>query len=232
MDRFFRLEPSDITNGCFLSILTRERDPSETVSVKDVLARAAAKGLLDGVEVGKTLKRDKKRKKAKAPLPKAPPQADLAHEHSSVTGADNSIQMKITEFLHRESKASAVKTPPPAKPVPQVAAASQIRKSSKPLTTPLVRTTRPSEKAGSFGRPRPEGKGIPLKPVEIILPPVTFPFSSPQGPRFQMPGTHYYYRFIGSKVGVPSHLTSMSRRKEKAKESVPSSFVRHPRPWL
>ncbi|XP_032773045.1 putative methyltransferase NSUN7 [Rattus rattus] len=199
MDRFFRLEPSDITNGCFLSILTRERDPSETVSVKDVLARAAAKGLLDGVEVGKTLKRDKKRKKAKAPLPKAPPQADLAHEHSSVTGADNSIQMKITEFLHRESKASAVKTPPPAKPAPQVAAASQIRKPSKPLTTPLVRTTRPSEKAGSFGRPRPEGKGIPLKPVEIILPPVTFPFSSPQGPRFQMPGTHYYYRFIGSK---------------------------------
>uniref|UniRef100_A0A8I5YC52 NOP2/Sun RNA methyltransferase family member 7 n=1 Tax=Rattus norvegicus TaxID=10116 RepID=A0A8I5YC52_RAT len=232
MDRFFRLEPSDITNGCFLSILTRERDPSETVSVKDVLARAAAKGLLDGVEVGKTLKRDKKRKKAKAPLPKAPPQADLAHDHSSVTGADNSIQMKITEFLHRESKASAVKTPLPAKPVPQVAASSQIRKPSKPLSTPLVRTTRPSEKAGSFGRPRPEGKGIPLKPVEIILPPVTFPFSSPQGPRFQMPGTHFYYRFIGSKVGVPSHLTSMSRRKEKAKESVPSSFVRHPRPWL
>lgn len=232
MDRFFRLEPSDITNGCFLSILTRERDPSETVSVKDVLARAAAKGLLDGVEVGKTLKRDKKRKKAKAPLPKAPPQADLAHDHLSVAGDDNSIQMKITEFLHRESKASAVKTPLPAKPVPQVGTSSQIRKSSKPLSTPLVRTTRPAEKPGSFGRPRPEGKGIPLKPVEIILPPVMFPFSSPQGPRFQMPGTHFYYRFIGSKVGVPSHLTSISRRKEKTKESIPSSFVRHPRPWL
>ncbi|XP_076402499.1 putative methyltransferase NSUN7 isoform X2 [Peromyscus maniculatus bairdii] len=90
MDKFFRVEPSDVTNGCFLSILTRERDPSETVSVKDVLARAAAKGLLDGVDVGKSLKREKKRKKSKTTLAKAP-----AHDNSG-------IQMKITEFLSRE----------------------------------------------------------------------------------------------------------------------------------
>ncbi|KAL6088317.1 hypothetical protein STEG23_015078 [Scotinomys teguina] len=90
MDKFFRVEPSDVTNGCFLSILTRERDPSETVSVKDVLARAAAKGLLDGVEIGKSLKREKKRKKSKTALPQMS------------ANDDNSIQMKITEFLNRE----------------------------------------------------------------------------------------------------------------------------------
>lgn len=209
-----------------------QRDPSETVSVKDVLARAAAKGLLDGVEVGKTLKRDKKRKKAKA-LPLKAQQVDLAHDHLSVAGTDNSAQVKITEFLHRESRASAAgKTPLPAKAVPQAGTSSQTRKPSKPLSTPLVRTARPGEKPGSLGRPRPEGRVIPLKPVEIILPPVTFPFSSPQGPKFQMPASHYYYRFVGSKVGVPSHLTSISRRKEKAKEAIPSSVVRHPRPWL
>ncbi|ERE91472.1 putative methyltransferase NSUN7 [Cricetulus griseus] len=70
------------------------RDPSETVSVKDVLARAAAKGLLDGVEVGKTGKREKKRKKSKTLLPKAP------------VNETNDIQVKINEFLNRESKAS------------------------------------------------------------------------------------------------------------------------------
>ncbi|XP_034365049.1 putative methyltransferase NSUN7 isoform X2 [Arvicanthis niloticus] len=202
MDRFFRLEPSDMTNGCFLSILTRERDPSETVSVKDVLARAAAKGLLDGVEVGKAIKRDKKRKKPKALPPRAPHHGDPLRDHLVVSGNDtsSSIQMKISEFLHRESKTSSVvKTPLPTKSVPQASTSSQMRKPSKPLSTPLVRNaSRPIEKPTNFGRLRPEGKVIPLKPVEIVLPPVMFPLS-PQGPRFQMPATQFYYRFLGSK---------------------------------
>lgn len=54
------------TNICLLSL---QRDPSETVSVKDVLARAAAKGLLDGVEVGKAIKRTRRGKKQKHYLP-------------------------------------------------------------------------------------------------------------------------------------------------------------------
>ncbi|EPY78020.1 hypothetical protein CB1_001141004 [Camelus ferus] len=100
-DKFFRMEPSEITNGCFLSVLTRERDPSETVSVKDVLARAAAKGLLDGIELGKPSKREKKKKKSKTPLPKAP------------TADNNSVQMKIAEFLSRETNANANRRPQP-----------------------------------------------------------------------------------------------------------------------
>ncbi|XP_031198349.1 putative methyltransferase NSUN7 isoform X3 [Mastomys coucha] len=233
VDRFFRLEPSDMTNGCFLSILTRERDPSETVSVKDVLARAAAKGLLEGVEVGKTLKRDKKRKKPKAPPPRAPQHGDPVRDHLAVVGNDTgNLQMKISEFLHRESKIStAARTSLTAKVEPQVGTSSQIRKPSKPLSTPLVRSVpRPIERQTNFVRARPEGKVIPLKPIEIVLPPVMFPLSS-QGPRFQMPATHFYYRFIGSKVGALSHPI-IPRRKEKVKESIPSSLVRHPRPWL
>ncbi|KAI4572433.1 hypothetical protein MJT46_005501 [Ovis ammon polii x Ovis aries] len=77
------------------SYFPNQRDPSETVSVKDVLARAAAKGLLEGIELGKSSKREKKKKKQKMSLPK-----------SSI--ADNSgIQMKIAEFLSRETNASA-----------------------------------------------------------------------------------------------------------------------------
>lgn len=203
--------------------------------MKDVLARAAAKGLLDGVEVGKAIKRDKKRKKPKALPPRAPHHGDPLRDHLPVAGNEtsSSIQMKISEFLNRESKASsAAKTPLPAKTVPQASTSSQIRKPTKPLSTPLMRNaSRAVDKPINLGRPRPEGKVIPLKPVEIVLPPVMFPLS-PQGPRFQMPATHFYYRFIGSKVGLPGHLTSIARRKEKAKESIPSSLVRHPRPWL
>ncbi|XP_051054291.1 putative methyltransferase NSUN7 isoform X1 [Phodopus roborovskii] len=235
MDKFFRVEPSDVTNGCFLSILTRERDPSETVSVKDVLARAAAKGLLDGVEVGKTSKREKKRKKSKTSLPK-PPAND-----------NNDIQMKITEFLNRESKASTSqgealtsKTPLPSKNVTQVGTSSQVRKPIKaatnPLATTLAKNTIPSrseERPMTLRRTRPEGKVIPLKSVEIVLPPVMFPFSSPQGARSQMPANHFYCRLVGSKAGMPSYVTSSApRRGEKTKENTTSSLLKHPRPWL
>ncbi|KAK7802909.1 hypothetical protein U0070_020327, partial [Myodes glareolus] len=222
VDKFFRLEPSDVTNGCFLSILTRERDPSETVSVKDVLARAAAKGLLDGVEVGKTFKREKKRKKSKTSLSKAP------------ANDNNGIQMKITEFISQESKASTsrgepvtTKTPLPSNSV------FQVRK-PKPATNSLLTTysSRPEERQVTLRR-RPEGKVFPLKSVEIVLPPVMFPLSNSQGARAQMPANHVYYRLVGSKAGMHSYVTSSAPRKgEKAKESTPSSCVRHPRPWL
>lgn len=233
VDKFFRLEPSDVTNGCFLSILTRERDPSETVSVKDVLARAAAKGLLDGVELGKTSKREKKRKKSKTSLSKAP------------ANDNNDIQMKISEFISQESKASTsrgealtTKTPLPPKTGSQGGASSQVRKpkpGTNSLLTTLMKTnysSRPEDRQVTLRR-RPEGKVIPLKAVEIVLPPVMFPLSSSQGPRAQMAANRIYYRLVGSKIGTHSYVTpSASRRVEKAKESTPSSCVRHPRPWL
>ncbi|KFP24674.1 Putative methyltransferase NSUN7, partial [Colius striatus] len=56
---FFRMEPSEISSGCFLAVLAREKDSSE--GVKEILARAAAKGLLDGI-VGKSKKEEKKQR--------------------------------------------------------------------------------------------------------------------------------------------------------------------------
>ncbi|XP_020734610.2 putative methyltransferase NSUN7 isoform X1 [Odocoileus virginianus] len=232
-DKFFRMEPSEITNGCFLSVLTRERDPSETVSVKDVLARAAAKGLLEGMELGEPSKREKKKKKQRMSLPK-----------SSI--ADNSgIQMKIAEFLSRETTASAnqsetltTKTSLPQKNTSQVGSSSQVRKPSKPTTNPLVPTimkntsSRPYERPTNFVRPRPEDRMIPLKPIEIALPPVMLPFPSPQRIRSHIPTPHFYYRWVGPKTVLPGYLStpSIPRRGEKPKENFPSSLPRHPRP--
>ncbi|XP_016062170.1 PREDICTED: putative methyltransferase NSUN7 isoform X2 [Miniopterus natalensis] len=235
-DKFFRVEPSEITNGCFLSVLTRERDPSETVSVKDVLARAASKGLLEGIELGKSSKRDKKKKRSKTSLPKAP------------STDSNGIQMKIAEFLSRETNANAnrsqvatTKTSLTQKSTIQVGSSSQVRKPSKPATNPLVPTfrkntsaSRPCERPTNLVRPRPEGRMVVLKPVEIVLPPVAFPFSTPQEIRPQIPTYHFYYRWITPKTVVPGYLStsSISRKGEKPKENLPSSLLRHRRPWL
>ncbi|KAM7155696.1 putative methyltransferase NSUN7 [Molossus nigricans] len=235
-DKFFRMEPSEITNGCFLSVLTRERDPSETVSVKDVLARAAAKGLLEGIELGKSSKREKKKKKSRTLLQKA-----------SATDS-NGIQAKIAEFLNRETNASANWSQPsttkpclPQKSTIQVGSSTQVRRPSKTATNPLVPTllksTSPSRTYGrptNFARPRQEDRMVVLKPVEIVLPPVTFPFSTPQGIRPQMPSQHFYCRWVGPKIVVPGYLSvpSISKKGEKPKENLPSSLLRHRRPWL
>ncbi|XP_072593912.1 putative methyltransferase NSUN7 [Vulpes vulpes] len=234
-DKFFRMEPSEITNGCFLSVLTRERDPSETVSVKDVLARAAAKGLLDGIELGKSSKREKKKKKSKTSLTKAP------------TNDNNGIQMKIAEFLNRETNAKAnrpeilTKTSLPQKNATPASSSSQVRKPGKPTNNPLAPTLtrnaahpRPYERQTSFLRPRSEDRVIALKPIEIVLPPVMLPFSSSQGIKSQLPTQHFYYRWVGPKTVMPSYFPSPSitRRGEKPKENLPSSLLRRPRPWL
>ncbi|KAM9792164.1 putative methyltransferase NSUN7 [Neosynchiropus ocellatus] len=47
--KFFRLEASRFTDGCFVARLSRQADPTKVETVQDVLARAAAKGLLGGV---------------------------------------------------------------------------------------------------------------------------------------------------------------------------------------
>ncbi|CAK6433215.1 unnamed protein product [Pipistrellus nathusii] len=235
-DKFFRMEPSEITNGCFLSVLTRERDPSETVSVKDVLARAAAKGLLEGIELGKSSKREKK-KKSKTALPKAP------------TTDSKGIQTKIAEFLNRETNANAKRplqptttkiSPLPKSTIP-VASSLQVRKPTKPAANPLVPAfmknpslPRPYERPSNLVRPRPEDKMVVLKPVEIVLPPVMFPSSPPPGIRPHIPTQHFYYGWFAPKTTMPCyHSTPLVPRKaEKPKRNLPSSLLRHRRPWL
>nr|XP_003471595.1 putative methyltransferase NSUN7 [Cavia porcellus] len=250
-DKFFRVEPSELTNGCFLSVLTRERDPSEAVSVKDVLARAAAKGLLEGIELGKSSKREKKRKKSKTSLPKA------------LAGDNYSIQLKIAEFLSQENKAHPSQPEPltvksflPQKTVAQdLASSPQVRKPSKPAaSSPMPTSTknvdRPTSTKSSWpcrrwdrqaqlGRPRRESKVIALKPVEIVLPPVTLPFSGSPGFRAQMPAPHVFCRWTGSKAVTPGSLPpsvpSASEGGEKLKENSPPALPRRPRrsrPWL
>ncbi|CAJ1052239.1 putative methyltransferase NSUN7 [Xyrichtys novacula] len=85
--RFFRLEPSQLTNGCFIARLSRQADPTKVETVQDVLARAAAKGLLGGIipEQSKTGKKGKSKKKRGASAGSKP---SSPHSYERETGEE------------------------------------------------------------------------------------------------------------------------------------------------
>ncbi|XP_055014346.1 putative methyltransferase NSUN7 isoform X2 [Boleophthalmus pectinirostris] len=66
--KYFSLQPSEFTNGCFIARLSRQADPTKVETVQDVLARAAAKGLLGGIlpEQSKPSKKAKGKKNQQA----------------------------------------------------------------------------------------------------------------------------------------------------------------------
>ncbi|XP_040002785.1 putative methyltransferase NSUN7 [Xiphias gladius] len=93
--KFFRLEPSQFTNGCFIARLSRQADPTKVETVQDVLARAAAKGLLGGIipEQSKTGKKGKSRKTRGASATSKPPspssqERQTGREHVNGQGPD------------------------------------------------------------------------------------------------------------------------------------------------
>uniref|UniRef100_UPI003AAD1DC0 putative methyltransferase NSUN7 n=1 Tax=Centroberyx gerrardi TaxID=166262 RepID=UPI003AAD1DC0 len=93
-DKFFRIEASQHTNGCFIARLAREVDPTKVETVQDVLARAAAKGLLGGIvpsrdnsKTGKKGRRRKSRAPATAGKPSSPSSQERT-ETDPATGED------------------------------------------------------------------------------------------------------------------------------------------------
>ncbi|KAL6466902.1 hypothetical protein MHYP_G00247060 [Metynnis hypsauchen] len=73
-EKFFRLEESDSTDACFICVLRRDQEPAEPETVQDILARAAAKGLLGNLIAPQSFdqvkrKKRERRKGAAAPLP-------------------------------------------------------------------------------------------------------------------------------------------------------------------
>ncbi|KAG8134854.1 hypothetical protein E2320_007928 [Naja naja] len=215
-----------------------ERDPSESVSVKDVLARAAAKGLLDGIDLAKPSKREEKKKKKHRAAPSKNPIKEVV------------MQSRIQEFLEREMKSGTMETASPGSKVPS--SSSQVmNQASEPVTLkkviiPLSNSSLPVmaknnltatstmqkvlEKQRNAGKARNDDRVMILKPVEIVLPPVMMPYFNPQGNRAQISTNHCYYRWIGGKHGALS--PSSSKRLIKSKEPSSSTATKHSRPWL
>ncbi|KGL85053.1 Putative methyltransferase NSUN7, partial [Tinamus guttatus] len=199
-DFFFKMEPSEISNCCFLAILEREKDSSEKLSVQDILARAAAKGLLDGIAVEKSKKEEKKKKKPR-----------MTQHTSSITGYGAETKAE-DQILHQEPVPN-----PPAKEAAWKAGGSteqkavnatggsvQLRRGPVPASDSALPKVgkRPSNVSGVSNVPcagrvcerqpparraRAEDRMVVLKPVEIVLPPVIVPYLSPQGSRAVIP---------------------------------------------
>uniref|UniRef100_A0A8D0HEF9 NOP2/Sun RNA methyltransferase family member 7 n=1 Tax=Sphenodon punctatus TaxID=8508 RepID=A0A8D0HEF9_SPHPU len=239
VDKFFKMEPSEISNCCFIGLLTRERDPSESMSVSDVLARAAAKGLLEGIDVAKSSKKEKKKKK-----PKVMPQRSISK--------DAGMQIKIQEFLSREIKPIQTNSDVPIakeiisvpqKSVTQTTGSIQLKKTSKPLSNPslpgmlkdtpnLSSMSKVFQRQKTIRKPRSEDKMVALKPVEIVLPPVMVPYFNPQGNTSRILANHYYYRWLGTKSSTQGLLIpSLSKSLTKSKESLPPTVAKHHGPW-
>ncbi|XP_026135238.1 putative methyltransferase NSUN7 [Carassius auratus] len=100
-DRFFRLEASDHSNGCFLALLTREPEPEVIETPQEVLARAAAKGLLDGLHPNQPIKKEGRGRRSR----RAP--ANQKRSVKTRPHATQSDQSRVAEFLNREMKGSS-----------------------------------------------------------------------------------------------------------------------------
>ncbi|KAH0616239.1 hypothetical protein JD844_027212 [Phrynosoma platyrhinos] len=234
---FFKLEPSEVSNSCFIAVLARERDPSESVSVKDVLARAAAKGLLEGIDLAKPPKKEEKKKKKQK----------VTQTKTAIKEAV--IQSKIQEFLNREMKTTTIDsdssvsniTASVSQTVNQTNGSIGLKKTAKPLSNsslpvmsrnPLASPSMQKvfERQRNIRKPKLEERVMILKPVEIVLPPVMMPYFNPQGNRSEISSNHYYYRWVGGRNGMIS--PSASKKLIKSKEPSSSSTAKHSRPGL
>ncbi|XP_059700925.1 putative methyltransferase NSUN7 [Haemorhous mexicanus] len=82
-EMFFKMEPSEISSGCFLAILEREKK----VSAKDILASAAAQALLDGIVEEKPkeeVKKPKGKQRKRKPKAAKPHRQTAAHVKAEV----------------------------------------------------------------------------------------------------------------------------------------------------
>ncbi|XP_068134579.1 putative methyltransferase NSUN7 isoform X2 [Hyperolius riggenbachi] len=218
LHKFLKLEPSDILNGCFLAVLTREVAIAESLSPQDILARAASKGLLNGIGVPKSPKKDEKRKKSKVPL------------HRTILSTANA-QEKVNDFINREnnlrSPRAATLKHDQTSPQKNLNYTLQSRKPQKQSGIPIMSMTM-KKPNNLFSlpipvRPKPEDKMIVLKPVQIMLPPVTLPFQYSPSPtvKIRSPVHYQHQRWHSGARSYPQNsfnpaMSAVGKTKERS----------------
>ncbi|XP_069780910.1 putative methyltransferase NSUN7 isoform X3 [Narcine bancroftii] len=233
-DKFLKIEPSEQVNGCFIAVLTRERDPPGAVSVRDVLARAAAKGLLEGVETVKSRKKEEKRKKSKIFAPKI--------------GYFSGTQAKITEFLNEQKPVVDDANSPATQKLSKSATSGTESNTKLPqrISIPVLsnKVKRNISNASSIGRltnrktsstgSKQELKMV-IKPVEMLLPPVTIRYLSSSRVPNNGYNRPYFFQYHGLTSRPPllysrnTFVTSIGVKKQQDQDirSVPGSMKRH-----
>ncbi|KFV63134.1 Putative methyltransferase NSUN7, partial [Dryobates pubescens] len=187
-ETFFKLEPSDVSSGCFLAVLAIEKESSESLS--DILARAAAKGLLDGcVDKPQREKKQKGTQKGtqketqKGPQrgpQKGPQKGPQSRWKVTTSGAEPKItQLHQKTVLEAKAEASVSKAVSKAeeKVVNPRESSAQVKKPIQPTsaTGGVPAAGKAGKKQAPVRKARAERKRLVLKPVDIALPLVITP---------------------------------------------------------
>ncbi|KAM4583842.1 putative methyltransferase NSUN7 isoform 1-T1 [Odontesthes bonariensis] len=113
--KYFSIKPCHLTNGCFVARLSRQADPTKVETVQDVLARAAAKGLLGDIipepsKNGKKGKSKKNRATSASSKPSSPSgqerqaEAELENGQSPATPSKDEEEKDEGDFKDSEEK--------------------------------------------------------------------------------------------------------------------------------
>ncbi|XP_048827759.1 putative methyltransferase NSUN7 [Brienomyrus brachyistius] len=233
-ERFFKLDASEETNGCFMAVLTREPTLEVRETVQEVLARAAANGLLGGVSASQLPQKERCVFPRDTAVTRRP-----RRSHGPIHS-----QTCIEEFLSREAKTNRTpsvklqgssgepgKPKPPCRSLPGTlpsrGSSSQQWKNITAIATPGSKrkptaSSQPTPRAPPV--PRPRARQEVLRPVALVLPPVTFPSFSMK-PRKPPPYSHPRTFFSWRAGAHPAASRS-------ADNLYGLSAVWHPRPWL
>ncbi|KAF4104596.1 hypothetical protein G5714_013927 [Onychostoma macrolepis] len=239
---FFRLEASDHSNGCFLALLTREPEPQVIETPQEVLARAAAKGLLDGLQLNQPIKKEGRGRRSR----RAP--ANQKRSVKTRPRATQSNQSRVAEFLNREMKGSSseptLSHQSPRSPAHYDKASSSQRPSqsgfsrtgSAPSPAPFpssyhksviplaAATVSTSDDHSSPPPAPPKGRQEVLRPTTVTFPPVLLPSDGllPQRWSHALPARR-----------SPAHTNLQWRNSTPALPRNQTPFrLNHRRPWL
>ncbi|KAK2148932.1 hypothetical protein LSH36_474g02021 [Paralvinella palmiformis] len=111
--KYLRYPPSNLMSGCFIATITREADdPKE--AAKDILAKAAARGIISGVDVKREEKPQKAKSKSghkrnKAPSRRrSPPRSGLSRESTLPTkgSSPSAARRTVSRKFYSSSKLS------------------------------------------------------------------------------------------------------------------------------
>ncbi|XP_054595014.2 putative methyltransferase NSUN7 isoform X2 [Nothobranchius furzeri] len=179
---FFMLEPTEFSNGCFLAVVDRKPDPAIQEAPRDLIARANAKGLFDGIGV------NQKKHHEDAGGAKTTAQALCSQAHVSACTRSRKRQAKGS-IRHQElQQPSQGKLQVPCsifhskQECPPTPSSSFKPHKSRPAKFPtktsstLRSAVPPSSPAAPVVRPR-RTRADAQKPVVLVLPVLNFPGS-------------------------------------------------------
>ncbi|XP_048797281.1 putative methyltransferase NSUN7 [Lagopus muta] len=197
-DSFFKIEPSEISSGCFLAVIARETDSSKNVSAKDILSQAAAKGLLLDSILGKSKEEEKQGKEAQhgsdATRTRIEPKTAAVPHPEAVSNRKAAVVVSKVESKRKKKNSDQPRGHIQLKK-PTINPASDTGVSKVPKHTSAVKVHRkqtqarkPRAECKKMVKPRAECKKmVAVKLVEIVFPPMISPYGHPQGNQHRMP---------------------------------------------